>query len=566
MIIVKLIFFIHVLVASTISVYSQDTQPSSDCQVIPLEDRSYDGIVNYLKDHNFPSIECFLHSIPEDIRARRTYAKRSLSLQAASPTHPRAILASPQGEFFLSFNGHGHQKGYDEIEIMALDNIESPKEWKVTSLRMVNNKLVPIDNRARCIQCHGDPIRPIWNSYPNWPDLYGSIDDWMPDPEDVTKDGHGFHDDLSMGRITNDKIDKALLEREQFLRFRELAKDHPRYSALENVSDPKNPVYPYTHGYRSRNLAYRPNLNIGELLTLQHARVLANTIRENDFLKKYKHTALFGLRCHNILNVDQEKKDKTLSFVAQEYYQLTQQSLDEGSFLIVGALLKLIGLKDHQLTLEFRNDLMNEPIEDVRFSFTGGTSLINQLAGLLTPEPQFTQLFGFDHDAALNILYDDTGLPSPQVSSVHYHSAFMNRDDHQFFAKNSLLLLPLYGHASHVSPIGEICDLWLDRSQEEILDDQVVLLPTPSFRGPYPNALRSCISCHDGASPVGTPIPFSTPELIPSSLKDELEFYLLDLITSKAIAPAHQGGNRMPLGLPALTEEEIQEIKDWLFP
>lgn len=116
--------------------------------------------------------------MPEDVRAFRTYAKSSHSLQEASVTHPRAIFGDPRGGFFMSFNGHKGQKGFNEVELFALDKNVSPTKWIGGSIVRKIGRLQLKESSQRCAACHGNPLRPIWAGYPNWPNLFGSIDDW----------------------------------------------------------------------------------------------------------------------------------------------------------------------------------------------------------------------------------------------------------------------------------------------------------------------------------------------------------------------------------------------------
>ncbi|MCB0422582.1 MAG: hypothetical protein KDD61_16390 [Bdellovibrionales bacterium] len=110
-----------------------------------------EDLKSFIDDNQFKSIECFLEGLPTSIRTIRAYVKDSLSLQEASLKNPRAVLAASDGGIFATFNGDRKQKGYDEVEILALDKNESPTKWVTGIVKKQGNSLKLIQNPEKCI-------------------------------------------------------------------------------------------------------------------------------------------------------------------------------------------------------------------------------------------------------------------------------------------------------------------------------------------------------------------------------------------------------------------------------
>lgn len=176
---------------------------ASDClssEVIEIGQRDFSGIETFVASQPDASLDCLIRRLPEDVRAFRTYIKSSLSLQEASIKNPRALVGSSDGGFFLTFNGHENQKGFNEIEFLALDSNSNPTAWVAGSIKSTNGRLEIVKNPRKCQSCHGNPVRPIWGKYPLWPNAFGSIDDWLPSSNTMASSPF-YGDDMEDGRL-----------------------------------------------------------------------------------------------------------------------------------------------------------------------------------------------------------------------------------------------------------------------------------------------------------------------------------------------------------------------------
>ena len=75
--------------------------------------------------------------------------------------------------FIVTFNGDAGERGYDVLETMQFDERSNSFHFREVSFQSGGSGLVSEDNPARCAVCHGRPARPIWDTAPSWPGIYG---------------------------------------------------------------------------------------------------------------------------------------------------------------------------------------------------------------------------------------------------------------------------------------------------------------------------------------------------------------------------------------------------------
>ncbi len=132
-----------------------------------------DVLAGYIQNRDVRSVEQMLALLPSDLRANYALAFASRSLQEATPSAPRAILFGSDARFIVTFNGDAGQRGYDALETMQFDERSNSFHFREVSFRSSGEGIVSEDNPARCAACHGRPGRPIWDTPPSWPGIYG---------------------------------------------------------------------------------------------------------------------------------------------------------------------------------------------------------------------------------------------------------------------------------------------------------------------------------------------------------------------------------------------------------
>ncbi len=127
-----------------------------------------------IRTRDVRTIEETLELLPTDLRANYTLVFASRSLQGATLSAPRAILYGVDGRFVVSFNGDANERGYDVLETMQFDERTNSFHFRELSFPIGGQGAQESeDNPARCVACHGRPARPIWDTPPSWPGVYG---------------------------------------------------------------------------------------------------------------------------------------------------------------------------------------------------------------------------------------------------------------------------------------------------------------------------------------------------------------------------------------------------------
>ncbi len=226
-------------------------------------------------EKNISSVDELLSNLPAYYRSRFTLVFDSRSLQAASYENPRVILYGLNGTFILTFNGDAkhRDRGFDSIEMLEFD--EATKQFFLQELRFP--QAPDLSSRAefsevnpeKCTGCHGKVPRPVWDTHPFWPGVYGELYQIRPpQPEEV-----GF---------------------ESFLRHQSV---HPRYRYLVGV---ESFAYRYRFNPSSKDKydgvhVETPNAELTNLLSGLNAEGIAATVIRHEGFPTYKYALLASL-------------------------------------------------------------------------------------------------------------------------------------------------------------------------------------------------------------------------------------------------------------------------------
>lgn len=479
--------------------------------------------------------------------------------------NPRAIISDPKVKLVLTFNGEKSQKGYNEVEMLAVDKNVEPTKWQASSIRLIDGELKLAHNEAKCSKCHGQNIRPIWENYPEWPTLYGSLDDFMPRPENPGKNGYQYEDDFSAYldgdgeyRINDNKISDAIKDRKNYLKFRDYAKTHPRYSILEKSSDESNPVYPYTQNYRDRNEAFRPNLLIGNVLAVVQADILFKRISKDIQFKKYKNMVTYIDNCE----IDEKHYTNLVSLLnAEKNKKLIPKYL--GHQVLTG-----LGIDFYELTLRFISADILGPKDPLSHSGRFGIpSLVQQRIDKSNYIFQ-DHLFKPDGLYIQNVYYDLENVVKERPYTTYFKSKYLGQEFHNylnsraFFTDYSTVLREYEGAQERYERGIDLCK----SLKADYLKESKHLQESSILNENIPSVLRKdeCAACHDsGQDSVASHIPFNNPESWSMERRQSL-WNGIKYMTKSDLKPAHEGGLRMPLGGRPMNEEELQALKNYL--
>jgi hypothetical protein len=209
--------------------------------------------------------EKIIAALPNDFRGNASFVYQSRSIQASSPSHPRAILWDEQTGFVMGFNGDSSLKGYQSIEMEGIDRESGQIHFYNVDFPLRRDRegraALKIEEPKVCLACHGQSARPIWQSFPNWMGAYGGFNDLIQD------------DEVS-----------------DFESFREESSQDPRYRSLKipqlasELEQQGTPI----------GLENRPNMRLGALLSRMNALRIRKLLETDDSSKRREILSVFS--------------------------------------------------------------------------------------------------------------------------------------------------------------------------------------------------------------------------------------------------------------------------------
>ena len=133
------------------------------------------GIDYYVHANGTRSIEELLDALPDRMGESFVLMEESRSRHRASIDHPRIIMYGVDARFILSVSDHPEDPLREVAEMAKLD--PETGQWLFRALDFTSGEPEMGADDLSCRGCHGDPVRPIWGSYPNWPGAFAGSDE-----------------------------------------------------------------------------------------------------------------------------------------------------------------------------------------------------------------------------------------------------------------------------------------------------------------------------------------------------------------------------------------------------
>lgn len=207
---------------------------------------SFLGLSEILTKAKAKSVDDAVSLLPASLFNDYVLMRDSGSGQEATPDKPREILFGGGGDLIVAVGGHG-----DSIEAIEYD--KKNRRWDFYEISFTDGKpTVSERNPKRCTGCHGEPLRPNWETYLLWPGSYGERD----------------------GLLGADADD--------FKRFARAATRMPRYSRLVGLAD----------HYKSSDDALDPNTRFTITVTKRNMERVANELTDSPAFPSLKYAVL----------------------------------------------------------------------------------------------------------------------------------------------------------------------------------------------------------------------------------------------------------------------------------
>lgn len=137
---------------------------------------TFQSLQDLIAARHVHTVEQLLAELPSELRSHYVLVFASRSLQEANFRSPRVILFGRDARLIITFNGELGQRGYDSLETLEFESGSST--FRLREIRFeAGDPLAPprisAVNPQRCTECHDTPARPIWDTPPSWPGVYG---------------------------------------------------------------------------------------------------------------------------------------------------------------------------------------------------------------------------------------------------------------------------------------------------------------------------------------------------------------------------------------------------------
>lgn len=184
------------------------------------------------------TLDATLAELPAGYRGLTALLYRSRGLAASFTDFqtPRFIAfgceprngSKQTNEVILTFSGVPNAEGKEILEVMEFDRERA--EFRFHELEFGPGKTVQLrKDPPKCLSCHGQPARPLWDTWPLWPGAYGSVAD------QALK---GSREDLELEKFIRQELPRKPYSRFSDLLGRryEFAQATPAQSIEENLS------------------------------------------------------------------------------------------------------------------------------------------------------------------------------------------------------------------------------------------------------------------------------------------------------------------------------------------
>lgn len=130
----------------------------------------FQDLLKLLKTKTIDSPESFIGSLPDEMRRKYVliYDSRN-KIQYASPDQPRILLFNQDSSMAIAFEGVPNPAHKSTAEIIHFDR--QKETFNFATLSFSEGTATLDKNPKICASCHHE--RPIWDSYPHWPGIYG---------------------------------------------------------------------------------------------------------------------------------------------------------------------------------------------------------------------------------------------------------------------------------------------------------------------------------------------------------------------------------------------------------
>jgi hypothetical protein len=159
----------------------------ADCSEVPM---NYAQLIAIAESSSTTDLNSFLQALPPHSMTNVTlvYNSRGTEEEKKFITKdlPGVIRSTADGKLIFRYECAPDSPFRNQIKVLRLEETNGHSEFKTSMIQLSKDSLTTnhvSENPASCKTCHQNlnanlpMLKPVWNSYKNWPGLYGSHDD-----------------------------------------------------------------------------------------------------------------------------------------------------------------------------------------------------------------------------------------------------------------------------------------------------------------------------------------------------------------------------------------------------
>ncbi len=489
----------------------------------------YIQLEKLIKENKLKTISDTIEKLPLSYKSKYVLIFKSRSLHGSSFENPRVLLYGEDASFILSFNGSPEQKGYLGLETMEYD--QSTSEFKYREILFPNEKesqspssvvRFSDDNPEKCLKCHGQTPRPIWDTHPLWPGVYGE----------------------------NYLTDLSFAERSGLNKFLAIQGSHPRYKHLRNINifTEKNTFKPDVAARYTNFMKDSPVVELSKYLAKYNIQKIVGQMKRSPEFEKFQFLYLASLSqdCGSfesflpdgvrptvvkdleLFSVDTFVKNKKQDLLKKGRALTVNQNLFANQILQNKALDQFRFIVEQSLNIS--TDFWTMALEADTYDYTQPDSVE------LALEKELIHQIGKSDEKLKNL------VSLRAVGSTVKYCEYLRKNISPNLAQG----------------LKKGSGLSTAQSLQKIYSEEKIR--TVAEADPVPGLLNLCASCHQGV--VGPALPFLDKDRM-STLLNQGNYprgTLLQEILYRLSPKA--GPNQMPRGLN-LSESQIQVLEDY---
>ena len=312
---------VSAIFCSLLSVLARADVPAKGLPVQTI--RSWDDLQKLIRQRQVKSVDELIDVLPVDFRKGYSliYRTQALHRELVSPARPRVLMFGTTGTFMMTYNSHTQGRRARPGEVEGIETVEFKngeayfREVQFDGIRDPLARTIDT-NPQKCLACHGQSPRGLWDPYNIWPGVYGSL-------------SRGGVDFIKLGTPEYRKFQLFLKEKKSNPRYQILEDSYPTLSERNKAEKLLRPFDPSIMNdaltVADGHTTY-PNQRVGMIIGEQNLQRIANLMSTIPKEKKEAYQYLIRGLMLDEKYEDVRKKTYDCAKKVDSFFPATQQN------------------------------------------------------------------------------------------------------------------------------------------------------------------------------------------------------------------------------------------------